>query len=678
MFKRPSIGKKIALMVTVMTLLIFIILGITINNSVYDVLARSTSEQLIAESANKGLQIDTMLTKYISMLEQFASNGIFKEFFDSTETTLDCVSTASTTTALTTLVTNASQLNDDFIDVWYADKSGNFLTNSSGKNLAPPEFVFEEATWASLIDGEKIVITTPYQDPQTGLFSYDIVKPILKDKIVIGAVGFHISLESLIDSVRHYKIGESGSFMLLDAEKNILIDSDSTLIGKNVNEIGFGEDFLKLIESTTPLSAHYTHNQQSYVGASFPIPSTNWHLMGIVPMSEFLSTIYNLLVTIVVICILSLIVLVGSILLYTMYVLKPLKVIEANFHALAQGDFSISLDEKLLKHNDEIGNLARSFSQMRIHIHKLISNISLSASQVTHATENLSQNADHYVLASEELTHTITQIASRVSDQAADTQHGASETVELDELLTQNTSCIQSINEAFDTIYDNVNSGLDAAQSLSSQAILTTKATTEVNDIMLKVKAHVDDILEVSTLIESISAQTNLLSLNAAIEAARAGEAGRGFAVVADEVRKLADQTSSSTKSIHQKIQEIIDVVDTATHATKNISSIIIEQQSSVSKTYENYKVIENSIVSSQDKMNRLNTTKQLLNEKKEIISTTLENLSAIAQENAAGTEVATANVEEQVATLEQIADFIKTLHHLAEDLHQSTEQFKL
>jgi methyl-accepting chemotaxis protein len=124
---------------------------------------------------------------------------------------------------------------------------------------------------------------------------------------------------------------------------------------------------------------------------------------------------------------------------------------------------------------------------------------------------------------------------------AASLEETAAALEEITSAIVSNTNNISTMASYSDELVQSINVGKTLAET-------TVVAMDEINN-------QTEAIADAIVLIDQISFQTNILSLNAAVEAATAGEAGKGFAVVAQEVRNLASRSAEAAKEIKALVE---------------------------------------------------------------------------------------------------------------------------
>lgn len=143
------------------------------------------------------------------------------------------------------------------------------------------------------------------------------------------------------------------------------------------------------------------------------------------------------------------------------------------------------------------------------------------------------------------------------------------------EIKKQSVTSLATANIITKQIQDSI----EKSQKMTESMALISKRIQEAG----KEAEHIDEIL---TLIQDISEQTNILSINAAIEAAHAGDDGKGFAIVANEVRTLATESSKAVEHISQKLIDIRRIIRNSVELTLSAETITQENNSLVQETF--------------------------------------------------------------------------------------------
>lgn len=170
-------------------------------------------------------------------------------------------------------------------------------------------------------------------------------------------------------------------------------------------------------------------------------------------------------------------------------------------------------------------------------------------------------------------------------------------TSSLEEIRDKSTDVVKITNKGFELSTEAQNSSVSGKKQLDSQFVAMTDIKGEIHDIATdtnELRKMSEEIIHVVELIQSISNQTNLLSLNASIEAARAGEHGKGFAVVAQEVKKLSEETNDSLKNISELVSHVLEQISDVSGKIHKISNMIQDETSGMKHTDESFQQILN------------------------------------------------------------------------------------
>ncbi|WP_448374413.1 methyl-accepting chemotaxis protein [Fervidobacterium sp.] len=518
----------------------------------------------------------------------------------------------------------------------------------------------------------KIIITEPYADASTGKLVVTVAKTIQTDEGIVGVVALDFDISKL--SKKLMEKGKELGYLnaVVTSGGNIILHTDTTMIGKNIKDQEFFQKWLSGPESGV---FGYTFNNAKRITGYKRLPN-GWIFATLVLEKNLmkeanLATMINLSITIIAIVFGVLF----ALFVTRKFVVRPINDLVTSADKIASGDLTVkvSYDSK-----DEIGKLAVALDKMIIALRGIVTQIETDSRTVKQEASQVAAVSEETSATIEELTAQVDSVNTNVNNASAAIEEMTSGIEEVAASAQNVANASQKLSEEAQKVSNLANEGQKAIFSITEVIVQTREKSDATFQIVEKLSENAKNIGEIVDTINSIAEQTNLLALNAAIEAARAGEAGRGFAVVADEIRKLAEESKQATQNIANILRGIVDNSMKASEATKETVEIVNKAYSESNLVKSQFEQILQSIVRMSQMTENLAASAQEQSAAAEEMSSAMDSASKSMVSVVEQMNEVTMAIKQQSDAISNVAKTAENLDDIAERLVEAVRRFKI
>ncbi len=234
---------------------------------------------------------------------------------------------------------------------------------------------------------------------------------------------------------------------------------------------------------------------------------------------------------------------------------NPLSRIQRSLTRLSEGDLAIDGLRSLSR--DEIGKLGSAFNAMLGSLQLIVSSVQETSRQVAASSEHIHYGVQENNQAGEEIAQAAQLIHEAVLEQdsfvQAAVRHCGFLTASIEQILQKSDRISRRADESVTL----ANEGCIAMGEFMASFGQLKQAIAKVEEDTGLLEGRMEEMSALLRQIQSVSAETNILSLNASIEAARASQSGASFAVIAQRIKQLAGLTDGLASTVDLRLDEV-------------------------------------------------------------------------------------------------------------------------